>query len=85
MKNLKAGQSVNLSANFSGTPQPNITWFTNNSILEIDENINIEIKDSVTNLSFKNLTGNHSGKLGVMAENIVGKEEIDIEISVKGK
>ena len=81
---LKAGSVLSLYANIEGVPTPKVSWFHNDEPVKSINGTSIDTKDTFTSLTVKGSTGKNSGKYKLVAENAVGKDEKEFDVTVRG-
>ena len=73
-----------LSANIEGVPTPKVSWFHNGEPIKPANGTSVDTKDTFTSLTIKGSTGKNSGKYKVVAENVVGKDEKEFDVTIRG-
>ena len=84
-KQLKGGSTLILSANFTGTPTPHVTWTGGECVLNANDVTSLEITDKSTTLTIKNVTAAHSQTYTLTAENEAGSDTANFSVNVKGR
>jgi len=78
---LKAGSTLTIAVNVTGTPTPKVSW------LQAGEPVSaasVDTKDGYSTLTAKNVTAKLSGQIQVKAENKVGTDSAEFTIEIKG-
>ena len=78
---LKAGSTLTISVNVSGTPTPKVSW------LQAGEPVaaaSVDTKDNQSTLTVKNVTAKLAGQVQVKAENKVGSDSAEFTVEIKG-
>jgi len=78
---LKAGSTLTITVNVTGTPTPKVSW------LQADEPVaaaSIDTKDNYSTLTVKNITSKLAGQIQVTAENKVGTDSAEFTVEIKG-
>ena len=81
---MKAGQTLNITATISGSPQPSEQWFYNETELTPSNKITLDYKTGVATLTIKDTTRQQTGKFKLVAENSVGNASAEFNVTVKG-
>jgi len=85
VQKLKAGATLTLSVNVTGTPTPKLSWYQGDQVLSSTNGTNIETRDNFSKLTIKGATAKNSGKIEVKAENKAGIDSAEFSIEVKGE
>jgi len=78
---LKAGSTLTISVNVSGTPTPKVSWTQAGEPLTA---ASIDTKDNQSTITVKNVTAKLAGQIQVKAENKVGSDSAEFTVEVKG-
>ena len=73
-------QNVTLPCKAAGFPQPVITWYKNGHLIEDEKR-----KFKKSNLEIKGITFEDRGIYTCTAENLLGRVELMVNVTVKGK
>ncbi|KAL1129846.1 hypothetical protein AAG570_012790 [Ranatra chinensis] len=82
---VRAGQLVQLDVDVKGEPPPTIKWVVRGKELESTARVRIENEDYNTKISVRDTTRADSGMYTIIAENINGRDEAEVEINVLDK
>lgn len=82
---VRNGQIVKLDVDVKGEPPPEIKWVFKSKELENTPKLKIENEDYNTKITIRETTRADSGKYTIIAENINGRDEADVEINILGK
>lgn len=83
---IKAGRTHKWSVDISGEPPPNIKWvWRDNVALTNSERIKIENTDYHTDFTLINAARRDTGKYTLIAENVNGKDQETVDLTVLGK
>ena len=81
---LKAGGSLIIPVDFTGVPTPKVQWFYNDQPLSKSPKVNIDVADSHSTLTIKNVNKDSAGVYKVVVENKAGQDEATFEARVTG-
>ncbi|CAG9530817.1 unnamed protein product, partial [Cercopithifilaria johnstoni] len=81
---VKDGEMLKIHANVTGLPIPTCKWLKDGVELKTDNNTIITFKEGVAVLTIKKANVGNSGLYKLIAENIYGKQENQVELQVKG-
>ena len=81
---LKAGSSLIISVNVSGSPDPKVTWFRGDQEITKSNDINIETTKSGSTLTVKGVSSDNAGNYKVVAENEAGSDSAEFSANIKG-
>ncbi|VDM43005.1 unnamed protein product, partial [Toxocara canis] len=79
----KVGETLKVSANVTGLPQPQLSWKKDSVALKTIENAVMAHKDGVASITVKKCVLENSGVYTLCAENEFGKNEAQITVKVK--
>ena len=79
------GTAIKLEVKVTGHPAPVTTWDLNGSVLDPNEDIQINTEDGKSVLLIRQASLEHSGTYTVTAENIAGANKLDIPVLITGK
>lgn len=83
---IKAGRTHKWSVDITGEPPPEVKWIWRDDIpLTTTERIKIENVDYHTDFTIVNAMRKDTGKYTLVAENVNGKDEETVELTVLGK
>lgn len=82
---IKAGSQIMIPANVSGTPAPKVSWSLNGKSTDTFSNVSIEKMNGSSTLKVKGSEPKNAGKYSISAENDVGSESVEINVTVIGK
>ena len=82
---LKAGKTLALPTNITGSPKPKVTWYHGDDEVQQTDKIIIETEGEASRFTAKGSTGKQSGTYKVVAENKVGKDEAEFKVVVLGR
>ena len=78
---LKAGSTLTITVNVTGTPTPKVSW------LQAGEPVaatSIDTKDNYSTLTVKNVSSKLAGQIQVKAENKVGTDSAEFTVEIQG-
>ncbi len=82
-KTLFVEQLLRIDADYTGAPEPEITWFApNGDILKPDEHFNIDANDYHTHLYVRKVRRKDSGIYKIRAKNDQGEDVAEVELLV---
>ena len=81
---IKAGSTVIIQVNLTGTPPLNVTWTKDGRPL-VGTNMSLESADRYTILTMRQTSKADEGVYRIVAENLAGKASADFKIVVKGR
>ena len=84
-QNIKAGSQIMIPVTVTGSPKPSVTWTLNGKDVESFGNISVETLDESSTLKVKGSVARNAGKYCVTAENEVGSESMEINVSIIGE
>ena len=82
---LKAGASLIINVNISGSPDPKVKWFHGEQELTKTNGINIETTQTGSTLTVKGVSSANAGTYKVVAENEAGSDIAEFTANIKGK
>lgn len=82
---VKAGSTLSVTVNISGTPAPKVSWFLADELLSSSNGTNIETRDTYSKVTFKGITAKSAGRLTVKAENKAGSDSAEFKVEIKGQ
>ena len=87
VKEIELTEGDDLFINFliSAYPEPNVSWYKNNKLIEITSLFSIQNNDNGYSLTYKNVNLSSAGMFTVLAENVAGKSESNCNVKVKEK
>jgi predicted RNA-binding protein with TRAM domain len=82
-KTLFVGQLLRVDADYTGAPEPSITWFSpNGDVLKSDDYYNIDASDFHTHMYVRNIQRKDTGIYKIRAKNSEGEDNAEVEILV---
>lgn len=81
----KGGSMFIISANMTGVPAPNTTWFHNDKVIEQTATTSTDTGVSYTTLRIGRVVQDTAGKYKVVVENSIGSDSAEFDVIVKGK
>lgn len=82
---IKAGQNFNFDCKVTGEPAPTTKWMLNGKEVRPSERVKVKHVDYNTSLNVRMATRAESGKYTVIAENINGRDEATVKVTVLDK
>ncbi|GIY97596.1 titin homolog [Caerostris extrusa] len=79
------GDTLKIRMTISGKPTPSIKWFFNDTEPSLDERVSVVQCAESFEILINELTGKDSGHYKVIASNQMGKDSIDIKVTIAGK
>uniref|UniRef100_A0A8B9GB00 Myomesin 2 n=1 Tax=Amazona collaria TaxID=241587 RepID=A0A8B9GB00_9PSIT len=77
------GKTLNLTCTVFGNPDPEVTWFKNDKVFELNEHYAFSLEQGkYASLTIKGVTSEDSGKYSIHVKNKYGGEKVDVTISV---
>lgn len=76
------GGTLLFEAKYDGFPKPEIKWFRNGRLIEINEDVTIETTETTTTIKIVNMTRKRTGKYEVAATNKVGEAKSSGSVTV---
>ena len=80
---VNIGEPLNLQIETTGHPAPSVTWRLNNENID-DEKITTKVEGRKSSLMIPRIERKHGGRYTATAENIAGRDQIDIDVKVTG-
>ena len=81
---VKSGSTLILTANFSGTPRPRVTWYRNGVPLgPRPGHVIVDSGDAYSTLTVLGVEVEEAGKYEVKVENLAGSAKHDFDVIVK--
>ena len=84
LQTIQAGDPLNLQIETTGHPAPSVTWRLNDEDID-DEKITTKVEGRESSLMTAGIERKHGGRYTATAENIAGRDQIDIDVNVTGK
>ena len=85
LQKLKAGSTLTLPAEVTGSPRPRITWYREGVALERGPEVKLDQLETMTTLKIDDITGKQSGIYKLVAENDVGSDCVTFEVKILGQ
>lgn len=82
---IKAGQSFNFDVKVSGEPAPTTKWYKEGREIYSNDRCKVKHTEYHTNLLVRTASRDESGKYMITAENISGKDEVIVRVTVIDK
>lgn len=82
---LKAGSTLTLPAEVTGSPKPKLTWYREGIALEKGPDVKFDQLETMTTLKIADVTGKQSGIYKLVAENEVGSDFATFEVKILGQ
>ena len=82
---LKGGSSLKLNAQVLGLPKPTVKWFLNERSVDDISSILVQKSDGSTVLEVLRIEPKLGGTYKLMAENKLGSDDVEFEVTVKDK
>ncbi|XP_011700590.1 PREDICTED: twitchin isoform X1 [Wasmannia auropunctata] len=82
---IKAGQNFNFDCKVTGEPPPTTKWMLNGKEVRPTDRVKVKHVDYNTSLNVRMATRAESGKYTVIAENINGRDEAFVKVTVLDK
>lgn len=79
------GESLSLSCNVTGDPEPQITWTKNRKPLSSSEVVDLKYKNGVATLRISEVYPEDEGEYVCKATNSVGTSETKCRLTIKRK
>ncbi|KFQ56145.1 M-protein, striated muscle, partial [Nestor notabilis] len=77
------GKTLNLTCTVFGNPDPEVSWFKNDKVFELNEHYAFSLEQGkYASLTIKGVTSEDSGKYSIHVKNKYGGEKVDVTISV---
>lgn len=76
-------QTLNLTCTVFGNPDPEVVWFKNDKVFELNEHYAFSLEQGkYASLTIKGVTSEDSGKYSIHVKNKYGGETVDVTVSV---
>ena len=82
---LKAGNSIIITVNVSGSPTPQVSWYFGEETIVLGADTSIETTEESSTLTIKGATGKNSGIYRVVAENKAGSDSAEFTAQIRGR
>uniref|UniRef100_A0A672VDU0 Myomesin 2 n=1 Tax=Strigops habroptila TaxID=2489341 RepID=A0A672VDU0_STRHB len=80
---IMEGKTLNLTCTVFGNPDPEVSWFKNDKVFELNEHYAFSLEQGkYASLTIKGVTSEDSGKYSIHVKNKHGGEKVDVTISV---
>ncbi|PRD26307.1 UNVERIFIED_CONTAM: unc-22 [Trichonephila clavipes] len=79
---VKKGKVIKLEVNVRGEPPPTITWKLKDKVVKTENNVEVVSEDYKTNITINDAQRKDTGLYVIIAENVVGKDEAQVEFVV---
>ncbi|KFW07624.1 M-protein, striated muscle, partial [Fulmarus glacialis] len=77
------GKTLNLTCTVFGNPDPEVVWFKNDKVFELNEHYAFSLEQGkYASLTIKGVTSEDSGKYSIHVKNKYGGETVDVTVSV---
>uniref|UniRef100_A0A8C0BTN1 Myomesin 2 n=1 Tax=Buteo japonicus TaxID=224669 RepID=A0A8C0BTN1_9AVES len=77
------GKTLNLTCTVFGNPDPEVIWFKNDKVFELNEHYVFSLEQGkYASLTIKGVTSEDSGKYSIHVKNKYGGETVDVTVSV---
>uniref|UniRef100_A0A663EBA5 Myomesin 2 n=1 Tax=Aquila chrysaetos chrysaetos TaxID=223781 RepID=A0A663EBA5_AQUCH len=77
------GKTLNLTCTVFGNPDPEVVWFKNDKVFELNEHYVFSLEQGkYASLTIKGVTSEDSGKYSIHVKNKYGGETVDVTVSV---
>ena len=81
---VKAGSTLIIPVNFSGTPAPRVSWYRNGvPLLPIRGHVHIDSGDNYSTLTVLGTEVAEGGKYRCVVENVAGKTDSEFNVKIK--
>lgn len=81
---VKVGGTLNLPITVTGIPAPKITWYFGDNELKTGNGTTVEVSDTASRLTLKNVMATQIGVYRVKAENSAGSDKAQFTTILKG-
>ena len=81
----KSGSQLILHVTVTGVPTPKITWTHNDETLTTSNGVTVDTTDTFSTVTVTGVSAKHSGIFTVTAENEVGADKAQFNVTVRGK
>ena len=81
---MNTGDPLSLQIETRGHPAPSVTWRLNDEDID-DEKITTKVEGRKSSLMIPQTERKHGGRYTAIAENIAGRDQIDIDVKIVGK
>ena len=83
---VKAGSTLILPVNFTGSPSPRVRWYRNGvPLLPIPGHVHIDTGDMFSTLTVMGIEVEEAGRFSVQVDNLAGTQSADFNVGVKCK
>lgn len=82
---VRENEDVTFTIPFSGTPKPEVEWFTSNTIVANDKRKKKATDNAAASLTIKKVVDDDAGEYTIKAKNPAGDVEANIKLIIMSK